>query len=189
MNMIGEIEPSLVVKETNIDIKIDTEPSCTTHPLKDNWVLYHHLPSEKDWTLKGYTVLSDQINTVEKVISLNRSLTDNIIKYSMLFFMRKGITPLWEDPANCTGGCFSYKVVNKHVVQVWRHMMFHAAGETLATENTYNDCINGITISPKKNFCIIKIWLRNSDNQDPNKITVIDNLTKHGVMFKLHGDS
>lgn len=160
-----------------------------THQLEDTWVLYHHLPTEKDWTLSGYTVLHDEINTVEKTISLNQLLTDNIIKFSMLFFMRKGITPLWEDPANRTGGCFSYKVVNKHVVQVWRHMMFHAAGETLAKKDSYNNCINGITISPKKNFCIIKIWLRNNENQDPNQITMIDNLTKHGVMFKLHGDS
>jgi hypothetical protein len=163
--------------------------STATHQLEDTWVLYHHLPTEKDWTLSGYTVLHDEINTVEKTISLNQLLTDNIIKFSMLFFMRKGITPLWEDPANRTGGCFSYKVVNKHVVQVWRHMMFHAAGETLAKKDSYNNCINGITISPKKNFCIIKIWLRNNENQDPNQITMIDNLTKHGVMFKLHGDS
>lgn len=178
-----------VTTESPSHSTITMTESSPAHQLEDTWVLYHHLPTEKDWTLSGYTVLHDEINTVEKTISLNQLLTDNIIKFSMLFFMRKGITPLWEDPANRTGGCFSYKVVNKHVVQVWRHMMFQAVGETLAKKDSYNNCINGITISPKKNFCIIKIWLRNNENQDPHQIAMIDNLTKHGVMFKLHGDS
>lgn len=180
MNLEYEsVPPSSLVAE------VDTKP----HTLNDEWVLFHHLPSEKDWTLSGYSVISDNIKTVEDVILVNKNLTDNIIKYSMLFFMRKGITPLWEDPANRTGGCFSYKVINKHVVQVWRSMMFHAAGESLAIKKSYNNCINGITISPKKNFCIIKIWLRNNEKQDPNQIVMIDNLTKHGVMFKMHGES
>ena len=36
--------------------------------------------------------------------------------------------------------------------------------------------INGITISPKKNFCIIKIWLATCDVQDPSKIDDIGNV-------------
>jgi hypothetical protein len=90
---------------------------------------------------------------------------------------------------NTNGGCFSYKVVNKHVVQVWRHMMYLVCGETLASNEDYSKCINGITISPKKNFCILKIWLADSKHQDPQMISQIDNLTKHGVMFKRHGES
>jgi hypothetical protein len=161
---------------------------CSSHNLKDKWVLYNHLPSERDWTLSGYSVILDDIDTVENTIAINRSLTDNIVKYSMIFFMRKGITPMWEDEKNKSGGCFSYKVINKHVIQVWRHMMYMVAGETLGLRNDYNDCINGITISPKKNFCIIKIWLKDANHQDPKMIANIENLTKHGSMFKRHGE-
>ena len=102
--------------------------ASATHLLNDKWILYHHFPTEKNWTLSGYSIICENVDSVEKVISLNNALSDNIIKYSMLFFMRNDITPLWEDPANKSGGCFSYKVVNKYVVQVWRHMMFLAAG-------------------------------------------------------------
>jgi hypothetical protein len=168
---------------------LSADTICVSHKLNDKWVLYHHLPSEKNWTLSGYTVLCDEVDSVEKVIALNKSLTDNMIKYSMFFFMRRGITPLWEDPMNSPGGCFSYKVVNKHVVQVWRHMMFLAAGESLGVNSEYNECINGITISPKKNFCILKIWLKDSKHQDSQCIEAIENLTRHGVMFKTHGES
>ncbi len=169
--------------------ELEEKKICNSHELNDKWTLYHHHPSEKNWTLSGYTVLSDDIDSVEKVISIGEALTDNIIKYSMLFYMRNGISPLWEDPKNRSGGCFSYKVINKYVVQVWKHMMYMASGETLGKNPSYSECINGITISPKKNFCILKIWIRDENHQDSHYISEIDNLTKHGVMFKIHGES
>ena len=113
------VETAVLEKQTSI---------CTENILNDKWVLYHHLPSDKNWTLQGYTVLCDNLNTVEKVVSINSLLPDNMIKYSMLFFMRNNVTPLWEDSMNTNGGCFSYKVVNKHVVQVWRQMMYLVCG-------------------------------------------------------------
>ena len=85
------------------------------HILNGKWNLYYHLPHDKNWDLSGYTVIMENINTVNDVISLNKSIHDNIIKNCMLFLMRKDITPLWEDPKNRDGGCFSFKVLNKQV--------------------------------------------------------------------------
>jgi hypothetical protein len=59
-------------------------------------------------------------------------------------------------------------------------------GETLCVDKKHNSLINGITISPKKNFCIIKIWLLNCSVQDPNIIISIPNLLKQGCLFKKH---
>ena len=165
------------------------KPVCNTHSLNGKWVLYNHLPSEKNWSLCSYNIIMSNIDTVEKMIAINRALPENMIKFSMLFLMREGITPLWEDEQNKNGGCFSYKVINKNVLQVWRHMMYLLAGESLATQTDYNANINGITISPKKNFCIIKIWMKSSKFQDPQMVACVDNLTKHGSMFKRHGDA
>jgi hypothetical protein len=151
--------------------------------LNDKWVLYHHLPSDKNWTLSGYTVIIKDMDTVEKTISINELLPDIIVKYSMLFLMRSGISPLWEDPKNACGGNFSYKVVNKHVHEVWKQMFYLLCGESLCIDPKYNPYINGITISPKKNFCILKIWLSTKKYQDPSIITPIPNLTKHGAVF------
>ena len=157
--------------------------SQSLHALNDKWVLYHHLPSDKDWTLSGYAVLDKDICTVEHLCSLKDALPEKMIKYSMLFFMRNEIKPLWEDPKNRTGGCFSYKVFNKHVEQVWRDMMCLVAGERIVVEDVDNMCINGITISPKKNFCIVKIWICDLDHQDPKIIAHVDNLMRHGSVF------
>ena len=157
-----------------------------THTLLDKWNLYYHLPQDKNWGLSSYSIIMESINTVEEMILLNNSINENIVKNCMLFLMRKGITPMWEDPRNRNGGCFSYKVVNKVVPEVWRNLFYLVCGETICLDNAHNKHINGITISPKKNFCIIKIWLDTSALQDPSIITAIPNLLKQGCLFKKH---
>ena len=156
------------------------------HNLLGKWDLYYHLPHDKNWDLSGYTIIMNSIDTAEKVISLNETISENVVKNCMLFVMRSGITPMWEDPKNRNGGCFSYKVINKQVPEIWKTLFYLLCGETLCVEPKHNKHINGITISPKKNFCIIKIWLDTSLYQDPNMIVQIPNLTKQGCLFKKH---
>jgi hypothetical protein len=160
--------------------------STPQHILNDKWDLYYHLPHDKNWELSGYTIIMGSIDTAEKVILLNETLHENVVKNCMLFVMRTGITPMWEDPKNRTGGCFSYKVANKQVHEIWKNLFYLLCGETLCVDKKHNAHINGITISPKKNFCIIKIWMDTSLYQDPNIITQIPNLLKQGCLFKQH---
>ena len=157
------------------------------HMLNDKWVLYHHLPSSKDWTLSGYEIIMKDIDCLEKAIVLNEKIPEDVIKYSMWFLMRQGISPLWEDPKNASGGNFSYKVVNKNVYEVWKQMFYLLCSGNLCVDTKYNEYLNGITISPKKNFCILKIWLNTTIYQDPGIIANIPNLTKHGAQFRRHG--
>jgi hypothetical protein len=154
--------------------------------LNDKWNLYYHLPDDKNWDLKSYTTIMGDIQTAEEVIALNESIPDQVIKSCMLFLMRKGITPMWEDPRNRTGGCFSYRILNKQVPHLWRMLMQLTCGETLATNAKYNNHINGITISPKKNFCIVKIWMDTTLYQDCAIIKSIENLPVQGCLFKKH---
>ena len=156
------------------------------HNLHGKWDLYYHLPNNNKWDLSSYTIIMNGIDTVEKVLLLNDQVNDNIVKNCMLFVMREGVTPMWEDPKNREGGCLSYKVANKQVYEVWTHLFYLLCGETLCVDKKYNKHVNGITISPKKNFCIIKIWLDTSMYQDPNMITNIPNLLKQGCLFKKH---
>lgn len=166
--------------------KIMTDNTVAPHPLSNPWNFYYHLPQEKAWDLASYKLIQGNIKTAEDVCGLVSTLTPNMIKYSMLFVMRQGITPMWEDPKNRNGGCFSYKVANKFVPDVWKTLFYALCGETLSTDPKYSKLINGITISPKKNFCIIKIWLTDYSLQDGSVILDIPNLTRQGVAFKKH---
>jgi hypothetical protein len=154
--------------------------------LLGKWNLYYHLPQDKNWDLASYKVIMGDISQADQVVALNEQMPANIIRYCMLFVMRKGIAPMWEDPKNRNGGCFSYKVINKQVVDVWKTLMYALCGETLCVNPKWNHLVNGITISPKKNFCIIKIWLTDCSVQDPEIIISIPNLTKQGCLFKKH---
>jgi hypothetical protein len=154
--------------------------------LIDKWDLYYHLPYDKSWDISSYKKIMENIDSVEKLIAINESLPELIVKHCMLFVMKAGITPMWEDPKNRNGGCFSFKVINKQVYGVWKSLFYAVCGETLCVDKKYNSVINGITISPKKNFCIIKIWLENCSIQDSKIIIDIPNLVKDGCLFKKH---
>lgn len=156
------------------------------HSLNDKWNMYYHLPENKSWELSSYTVLMGNIDSVEAVIALNSQIHEHVVRNCMLFVMREGITPMWEDPKNRNGGCFSYKVSNKHVPEVWKNLFYGLCGESLCIKSEHSAYVNGITISPKKNFCIIKIWLSTTKLQDPNSIINIPNLLKQGCLFKKH---
>ena len=156
------------------------------HTLNGKWNLYYHLPNDKSWSLESYKLIMENIQTAESLVALNETMTENVVKHCMLFVMRAGITPMWEDKQNRNGGAFSFKVINKHVYQVWKTLFYLLCGETLSSDPKYNSLINGITISPKNNFCIIKIWMSTCELQDSNIITNINNLSKQGCLFKSH---
>ena len=156
------------------------------YALNDKWNLYYHLPDDKNWDLTSYTTIFGDIQSAEEVIALNEIIPEEVIKSCMLFLMRTTITPMWEDPKNRGGGCFSYRVTNKLVPEIWRNLFMLCCGETLTATSKYYKHINVITISPKKNFCIIKIWLDTIDHQDPTFIRNIANLPVQGCLFKKH---
>ena len=156
------------------------------YKLNDKWNLYYHLPDDKNWDISSYTIILEDIHSAEEVISINEILPEPVIKSCMLFLMRSHIKPIWEDPNNRSGGCFSYRVTNKLVPEVWKNLCYLSCGESLSAKCEFSKHINGITISPKKNFCIIKIWLDTISFQDPVFIRHIINLPIKGCLFKKH---
>ena len=100
--------------------------------------------------------------------------------------MRKGITPLWEDVKNRQGGCFSYKLANKQVYSIWKNIVYAVTGEFLSKNVSLQTSINGVTISPKKNFCILKVWMKSCDYQNPNDINTDSGVDQHGCLFRKH---
>jgi hypothetical protein len=154
--------------------------------LNSTWSLFYHLPQNKNWDLVSYVKIFEDIDTLEKLIAINEYVPENIVKFCMLFVMLKGVTPMWEDKKNRNGGCFSYKVVNKFVFDVWKELLYLLCTNKLTVTSSHMLNVNGITISPKRNFCIIKIWMSDCSIQNPTSISHIENLAKMGCIFKKH---
>lgn len=139
--------------------------------LDSKWTVWYHLPNDTDWTLNSYTKLFDY-NSVEKCVALNSIINEKLLLECMFFIMKDSIMPVWESPENINGGCFSFKIQNKLVPSIWKTLVYSTAGNTLFKDENVMSTVNGITISPKKFFCIIKIWMKNCKYVD---IKLFDN--------------
>jgi hypothetical protein len=172
--------------EPTTSISSEKTNSAITHKLNFRWNLWAHLPQDSDWTVKSYKLVYN-FKTLEDAIAMTETTPDPLIKACMLFVMREGVSPMWEDPKNRNGGSFSYKVSNKNVCEVWRELNYVLVGDTISSNLSFVNCVTGITISPKKNFCIIKIWMTNCDNQNPTVVTSdVKGLIPQGCLFKKH---
>jgi len=179
----------MVTLQTTMEIDTTNQQALDrkeVHKLADSWTIWAHLPHDTDWSISSYREIFT-FNSVEDAIAITETLPDVLVKNCMLFLMRKGIKPIWEDPKNRAGGCFSYKITNKNVYEVWKDLSYVLVGETISSEHNFVTNVTGITISPKKNFCIIKIWMSTCANQNPGIInSSIKELTSNGCLFKKH---
>jgi hypothetical protein len=172
--------------DDNIDSMETATGMETFHKLSDKWTLWAHLPHNTDWSLKSYIPIYT-FSTIEETIAVTESLPPVLIENCMLFLMKQGITPMWEDSKNRNGGSFSYKVSSNHVVNSWKELTYRITGASISNASTVYKGMSGITISPKKRFCIIKIWMSNCDHQNPALVTEIKGLQSQGCLFKKHG--
>ena len=167
------------------------------HLLSDKWALYAHLPHDTDWSINSYKEIL-KFEYLEEGITLFEAIPEKMTQNCMLFLMKNDIKPTWEDPENRNGGSYSFKVAIQNVDQCWRNLCHLIMGKSITDDNEFYNNINGVTISPKRNFCIIKIWTRNSDYKmtDHNsnmylkrKITALQHLPDldiGGAQFKKH---
>jgi hypothetical protein len=151
------------------------------HPLSEKWVVWAHLPHDTDWSMNSYISIMT-VTYVEEIIALMHTLPDSLLSTCMFFCMKENVTPVWEDPANKQGGCFSYKITQS-IGDCWRNVTYSMVGKTLSRDKVFQDTITGISISPKKKFCILKVWMSSCTFQDASKITY---LKPNGCIFKKH---
>ena len=154
----------------------------TAHKLNNKWCLWFHDPLDNNWKIESYKGIHT-IDTIESYWNLYSFLNNKIIENSMLFLMRENIDPLWEHKENINGGCWSLKIPKGNMFDIWNNISIALLCESISNEDTIN--INGISISPKKNFCIIKIWTNKNINNIKN-LNVINNLSYNGIIFKPH---
>ena len=112
-----------------------------THRLNDEWVLWAHLPHDTNWSLTSYKHIYT-FTCVEEVISVLEKLPNELVSNCMLFIMRKGINPVWEDPKNRGGGCFSYKVNNKSVYKDFTYSKNRFSEKKLLFSNLFEKNLN-----------------------------------------------
>lgn len=126
--------------------------------LNDCWALYFHDPANDSWDERSYQLLHT-LSAVEDWVHADNAFSELWLN-GMFFVMREHIRPMWEDSHNSSGGCLSFKVNKPDAKEYWFQLCAKTIGEVLLrNEKLDPNSINGISISPKRTFCILRVWL------------------------------
>ena len=135
----------------------------------NKWNLwYHHI--KDDWTINGY----------KRIYEINNSKTfwelynnwDRIggLLCKQFFLMKNNVKPIWEDEMNMNGGCWSFKISENQVNELWEELSVLLVTNELLSK--FKDEIVGLSLCLKKNnFCVVKIWNSNCKN---NSIKILN---------------
>tara|TARA_A100001015_G_scaffold311883_2_gene415984 strand:+ start:1083 stop:1631 length:549 start_codon:yes stop_codon:yes gene_type:complete len=152
--------------------------------LSDKWSFWSHSPFETDWSINSYKLIHN-FNTLEDCIKLIENINREIYEKYMIFLMKNDIKPIWEDKNNKNGGCFSYKILTDKIYEFSKKNLYLIIGNTINSNDEIIKNINGISISPKKYFCIFKIWIRDIDIINKHYNINIQNEVEYNDIFNL----
>lgn len=146
--------------------------------LHSKWTLYYHNPNSNDWSNSSYRRIA-QLSSVEAFCAYYKEMEFEECAHGMFFLMRGDIMPTWEDKHNKNGGCWSFKVSLEHFFYVWKSLSILLVGESLSSVPLL---LNGISVSPKRGFCIVKLWNHTTayDKTDILKLTDLQYLEDNG---------
>ena len=135
--------------------------SDANKPLHSPWSVWYHSITDSSWTNGSYKELFKVTNLYE-LYSLRTTIQRHHLQNGMFFVMRDDIFPTWEDPDNREGCCVSFKVGSDVLKDQWDFIVNQVVGEDILQGDDLVSQVNGISVAPKKEFNIIKIWLRSN---------------------------
>jgi hypothetical protein len=142
----------------------------------NDWSLWYHSINDNNWKNSSYKKMLDINNFFDYKFIID-NFKQNHYQNGMFFCMKDDIFPTWEDPNNRQGGCLSFKVYSKNIVNEWDTLLLKCITNSILKNK--KNIINGISISPKKEFNIVKVWF--SENSEEYK----DNFIEFGNDFNL----
>lgn len=147
------------------------------------YILWSHAINDNNWTLSSYKKLCT-IRSVSDFWRLFNNFKKIGWKYMHFFFMKSGIEPMWEHPSNRTGGICSFRIpLDDNALAIWENLNVQWVCQQLST---MEDDINGISINPKNNWALIKIWNADSSNNLMNTLcpNIIETYKDLSIQYK-----
>ena len=130
------------------------------YKLNNKWTLWYHSLKNKNWDNNSYVKVVE-IKSLLDYQLLKDVMRINHLQNGMFFLMKGDIFPTWEDPKNRMGGCISFKYDN-NILNEWLKILLLCINEELSD---YNKEINGLSIAPKKEFNILKLWIKDDSKE------------------------
>lgn len=152
-----------------------------------SWSVYYHEPEDASWTAESYKRLA-VVSSWEALGGVLRELGTHKTTNGLLRIMRGDTSPLWENKVNIRGGSYCLKITRKNAIEVFqRYLAAAALGPGVGAVDPANEIV-GVTISPKKGFCIIKIWNVNCKAfNKPTDLPLLHEEVKHEeILYRPH---
>lgn len=149
-------------RDTLNDVAADDEDVAADAFLPDVFTLYFHHPGNESWTLESYEQVAS-VATAGEAWALMQGLArrDACAEQGMLFVMRDGIFPVWDDAMNIEAGCLSMRVP----LERWpEEFAFGLLSRLLGGQ--LGRAVNGVSSSPRTGHCLVKLWLAADAPQD-----------------------
>jgi Translation initiation factor 4E (eIF-4E) len=144
---------------------------------KNKWSLWFHELFDNDWSIKSYKKLYTFDNIAEFWILYNNIIS---LHNGMYFLMKNDILPIYEDKNNINGGYWSIKISNENILKTWIDLSIELIRGNLDKKNI----ISGITLSYKKKFYIIKIWITNKKYNNLSYLNLNNiNIKKEDILY------
>lgn len=176
-------------------ILVDSDNYHVKHPLTSHWTLHQKMGSVRGPLPSSSSSTSSNAASTSAASSSSRSVSksewDKTMQESVTigtiedfwcifnkmqdistlpdncdyFFMRQGVSPAWEDPANIGGGEYRITPTRGHISilpMVWRQLLMMAVGSQL-TEHTL---VNGVQFAYRAAKSRISIWIKKTKDEE-----------------------
>ena len=131
------------------------------HKLNNPWILWFHSVDDNNWNNDSYKNLM-KIDDLHDLKVLTDTIDNISLQNGMFFIMKENIFPTWEHMENREGCSISFKIPASFLKDNWNLLVIKTLTGDILKDKNKHDEINGISISPKKEFNILKIWLKNN---------------------------
>ena len=141
------------------------------HPLFNSWTLWYDNPGKKT-TAQSWSANLKELVTFDTVedfwgVYNNIAKCTEIPAGSNYHLFKKGVRPMWEDPANAKGGKWVVQILKSSskaddVNDIWLNSLLACIGESFEQE----DEICGLVMSNRKAFYRVALWTRSSNRRD-----------------------
>lgn len=156
------------------------------HELNNKWVLWFHHIDDNNWDELSYQRLCE-MNTIEEFWNVYNMI--ETFTAGMFFLMKEDIFPRWEDINNLEGGYWAFRISKKDTDKLWEYLSVATIGNILTKDGKMMDEINGISVSPKINNCILKIWNKDASINSVDILNnIIEGLEPNNTIYRRHQD-
>lgn len=168
----------------NLGKAIETDQQI---PLAESISLYFHDYEDTNWNHESYEKLAE-MRTAEEYWTVFNELKHKLCM-GMFFFMKENTFPRWDETedSDLKYMFVSAKVLKQKIEGFVEHAMMKLISGSLLNKSADGAAIRGLSISPKKHFCIVKIWIAIDSETPAQTMRTLRNEKSYDLEKIYHG--